>query len=287
MKGIILAGGNGTRLYPLTKGVCKQLLPVYDKPLIYYPLSVLMLGGIREILVISTPKNIPRLRDLFGNGKHLGLDISYEIQKSPKGIAEALIIGESFINKKPVALILGDNIFYGHELGKLVTQARKFKEGATIFGYYVKNPCQYGVMQFDKKKKVLAIEEKPAVPKSNWAVTGLYFYDRQAVRIAKSIRPSARGELEITDVNNRYIEKGLMRVELLGRGYAWLDTGDPNALIDASIFIKTIEERQGLKVGCIEEIAYRQGYVTKEQILQMTKKTKTTYGQYLRNLVHE
>ncbi|HPB68270.1 MAG TPA: glucose-1-phosphate thymidylyltransferase RfbA [Candidatus Omnitrophota bacterium] len=287
MKGIILAGGSGTRLYPITRGVCKQLLPVYDKPMIYYPLSVLMLGGITEILIISTPKDLPRFRGLLGDGRHLGLTISYAAQKSPKGIAEALLIGESFINHKPVCLILGDNIFYGHNMSELITQACGLKKGAMIFGYYVKNPQQYGVIEFDADNNVISITEKPRDPKSNWVVTGLYFFDENAVKIAKSVRPSARGELEITDVNNRYIEKGMMQIKRLGRGYAWLDTGSYNSLIDASIFIKTIEERQGLKVGCIEEIAFRRGLISRDDIVRLAKEIKTDYGTYLMELVHE
>jgi glucose-1-phosphate thymidylyltransferase len=287
MKGIILAGGSGTRLYPITRGVCKQLLPVYDKPMIYYPLSVLMLGGITEILIISTPKDLPRFRDLLGDGRQVGINISYAAQESPKGIAEALLIGEQFIDHQPVCLILGDNIFYGHNLRNLVSKATELDKGAIIFGYYVKNPCQYGVMEFDRDMNVVAITEKPQHPKSNWVVTGIYFFDRNAAEIAKSIQPSARGELEITDVINIYIKNGPMHVELLGRGHAWLDTGSFNSLIDASLFIKTIEERQGLKVGCIEEIALRMGLISRDEIIQLAKMNKTDYGTYLMNIMDE
>ncbi|HOY09600.1 MAG TPA: glucose-1-phosphate thymidylyltransferase RfbA [Candidatus Omnitrophota bacterium] len=287
MKGIILAGGSGTRLYPITRGVCKQLLPVYDKPMIYYPLSVLMLGGITEILIISTPKDLPRFRDLLGDGRQVGINISYAAQESPKGIAEALLIGEQFMDHQPVCLILGDNIFYGHNLSKLVTQACELKKGAIIFGYYVKSPRQYGVIEFDAGNNVISITEKPQNPKSNWAVTGLYFFDKNAVQIAKTVQPSARGELEITDVNNHYIKKGVMQVERLGRGYAWLDTGSYNSLIDASIFIKTIEDRQGLKVGCIEEIAFRKGLISRDDISRLAKTIKTDYGTYLMELADE
>ena len=264
MKGIILAGGNATRLYPVTKGVCKQMLPVYDKPLIYYPLSILMLAGIRKILIISTPKDLPRFKDLLGNGKNLGLEFSYAIQDKPRGIAEAFIIGERFIGQDEVSLILGDNIFYGHNMVSLLQQAKQELEidkGGVVFSYYVKDPQRYGVVEFDKDSKVLSLKEKPKEPKSNWVVTGLYFYDNQVVDIAKKIKPSKRGELEITDINNIYLKNSQLKVKLLGRGYAWLDTGTHDSLLEAALFVKAIEDRQGLKIGCIEEIAYRMGYI--------------------------
>ncbi|MCD6539154.1 MAG: glucose-1-phosphate thymidylyltransferase RfbA [Candidatus Omnitrophica bacterium] len=287
MKGIILAGGKGTRLYPVTKGVSKQLLPVYDKPLIYYPLSALMLAGLRKILIISTPRDIPRFKDLLGDGRQLGIEISYAEQPEPRGIAESFIIGESFIEKDNVALILGDNIFYGHDLTKFLEEASHLKEGAMIFGYYVKNPSRYGVIEFDKDLNVISIEEKPKTPKSNWVVTGLYFYDNEIVKIAKSLKPSQRGELEITDVNNEYLKRGKLKLKLLGRGFAWLDTGTYDSLIEASMFIKTIEERQGLKIGCIEEIAYRLGYIDKEQLLKLAENTSVSYGDYLKKIADE
>ncbi len=285
MKGIILAGGTGSRLYPITRAVCKQLIPIYDKPMIYYPLSVLMLSGIREILIISTSKDLPRFENLFGTGKDLGLTFHYKVQQQPRGIAEAFLIGEDFIKKSPVALILGDNIFYGHNLTQCLKRASLRKKGATIFGYYVKNPQAYGVIHFNKKKKVISIEEKPSKPKSNWACTGLYFYDHRVIKIAKSLKPSQRGELEITDVNNAYLKKGALKVELLGRGYAWLDTGSYDSLIEASTFIRTIEDRQGLKVGCIEEIAYRMGYITSQQLIKLASAIKTNYGEYLKGVL--
>ncbi len=285
MKGIILAGGKATRLYPITKGVCKQLLPVYDKPMIYYPLSVLMLSGIRDILIISTPKDLPRFRDLLGDGRSLGVKFSYAIQPEPKGIAQSLIIAEDFIRGESVCLILGDNIFYGYNLSDILQESAKLKDGAVIFGYHVKNPRSYGVLEFDKKCRVISIKEKPKNPKSNWVASGIYFYDKKAVAFAKSIKPSSRGELEITAVNNEYIKMGKLKAEFLGRGYAWLDTGTYESLIDASIFIKTIEDRQGLKVGCIEEVAYRMGYVNKAQLLKLASQTSTSYGQYLKDLL--
>jgi glucose-1-phosphate thymidylyltransferase len=285
MKGIILAGGKATRLYPITKGVCKQMLPIYDKPMIYYPLSVLMLAGIKDILIISTQKDLPRFKDLLGDGSSLGIKLSYMIQAEPKGIAQSLIIAEDFIAGDSVCLILGDNIFYGYNLSELLHKSSVIKEGAVIFGYYVKDPQRYGVLEFDKKCKVISIEEKPKKPKSNWVVSGIYFYDNKAAVIAKSIKPSARGELEITAVNNVYIKKGKLRVEFLGRGHAWLDTGTYESLIDASIFIKTIEDRQGLKIGCIEEVAYRMGYINKAQLLKLARQTPTSYGQYLKDLL--
>ncbi len=284
-KGIILAGGSATRLYPITKGVCKQLLPVYDKPMIYYPLSVLMLAGIRDILIISTPKDITRFMDLFGDGSGLGLKLSYAVQPKPEGIAQSFVIGEEFIGKDNVCLILGDNIFYGYELSKLLQDSAKLKSGAIVFGYYVKDPKRYGVLEFDRKHKVTSIEEKPKVPKSNWAVSGIYFYDNNVVKIAKSIKPSARGELEITSVNNEYIKAGKLKVKFLGRGHAWLDTGTYESLINASLFIKTIEDRQGLKVGCIEEVAYRMKYINKKQLLDLTKHVSFSYAEYLKGLL--
>lgn len=287
MKGIILAGGRATRLYPITKGVCKQLLPIYDKPMVYYPLSVLMLTGTREILLISTPKDTPRFKDLLGDGRDLGIDISYAIQKEPQGIAQSFIIGEKFIGKDNVCLILGDNIFYGHNLTELLKDASSLEEGALIFGYYVTNPSRYGVIEFDKDYNVISITEKPKIPKSNWAVTGLYFYDNEVVRIAKKLKPSKRRELEITDVNNEYLKKRKLKVKLLGRGYAWLDTGTYDSLIDASTFIKTIEERQGLKVGCIEEVAYRMGYISKKQLGKFADRIETSYTEFLRALSKE
>jgi len=284
MKGIILAGGKGTRLYPITKGVCKQMLPIYNKPLIYYSLSVLMLAGIREILIISTSKDTSRFQDLLGDGKNLGVNFSYAIQKEPRGIGESFIIGENFINKDKVCLILGDNIFYGQNLIGFLKEATSLKEGAVIFGYSVNDPQRYGIIEFDAHGKVLSIKEKPQKPKSNWAVTGLYFYDNNVIEIAKNIKPSKRGELEITDVNNVYLEKGKLKVKLFGRGYAWLDTGTYDSLIDASMFIKTIEERQGLKIGCIEEIAYKKGYIDREQLEELAEDIGTNYGKYLKKV---
>jgi glucose-1-phosphate thymidylyltransferase len=282
MKGIILAGGRATRLYPVTKAVCKQLLPVYDKPMIYYPLSVLMLAGIRDILIISTSKDIPRFQELFGDGGELGIRISYAIQAEPKGIAQSFIIGEGFIGKDSVCLILGDNIFYGYNLTEILQQAAEIKKGAFIFAYPVKYPQAYGVIVFDSKRNVISLQEKPKRPKSNWAATGIYFYDNDVVKIAKKITPSARGELEITDINNAYLKQGLLKAKMLGRGYAWLDTGTHDSLIDASVFIKTIEDRQGLKIGCIEEVAYRMGYISKKHLQKIAKTINTNYGEYLR-----
>lgn len=284
MKGIILAGGKATRLYPITKGVCKQMLPVYDKPMIYYALSVLMLAGIRDILIISTPRDLARFRDLLGDGSNLGLKFAYAAQASPKGIAQSFLIGEKFIGKSSVCLILGDNIFHGYNLSGILRQAAKIRRGALIFGYYVKDPGRYGVLEFDKKRRVTAISEKPKHPKSNWVVAGLYFYDNQAVGIAKKLKPSARGELEITAVNNEYLKSKQLKVKLLGRGHAWLDTGTFESLLDASAFIKTIEDRQGLKVGCIEEVSYRKGYINKKQLLKLAKQIPTAYGEYLRTI---
>jgi len=285
MKGIILAGGKATRLYPITKGVCKQMLPVYDKPLIYYPLSVLMLAGIKDILVISTPKDTPRFKDILGNGESLGINLSYIVQHEPKGIAEAFIIGADFIGGDTVSLILGDNILYGDGLGNLLQSAALLKNGALIFGYYVKDPERYGVIEFNKDFNVLSIEEKPKRPKSNWAATGLYFYDNSVVEVAKSLQPSARGELEITDVNNEYLKRNLLKTKPLSRGYAWLDTGTHDSLLDASLFIKTIEERQGLKIGCIEEVAYRKGYINADGLKRLAEGTNEVYGGYLLSLL--
>ena len=284
MKGIILAGGSGTRLYPLTMVTSKQLLPIYDKPMVYYPLSVLMLAGIRDILLISTPEDQPSFKSLIGDGKQLGIRVSYAVQREPKGIAEAFIIGEKFIGQDRVCLILGDNIFFGHQLSQYLQEASLSKEGATIFAYSVKDPQRYGVVTLDKKHNVTSILEKPKKTNSSWAVTGLYFYDHHVVQIAKSLRPSARGEIEISDVNKAYIERGKISIKFLGRGFAWLDTGTHDSLIDASIFIKTIEERQGMQVGCIEEVAYNKGFIGREQLLKLSKDIKTGYGQYLENI---
>jgi len=287
MKGIILAGGKATRLYPVTRAVCKQLLPLYDKPMIYYPLSTLMLAGIKDILIISTPVALPRFKDLLGDGSLLGINISYSEQPEPKGIAESFIIGESFIGEDKVCLILGDNIFYGHNLTGILKEASSIKEGAVIFGYYVKDPHRYGVIGFNTQCKVISIKEKPKKPASNWAITGLYFYDNDVVKISKSLEPSPRGELEITDVNNEYLKRGKLKVKLLNRGYAWLDTGTYDSLIDASMFIKTIEERQGLKIGCIEEVAYRMGYINKKQLAKLAREINTNYGDYLRQILKD
>lgn len=287
MKGIILAGGKATRLYPITRGICKQLLPVYDKPMVYYPLSVLMLAGIRDILLISTPKDLPRFKDLLGNGRELGIKLSYAAQSSPKGIAHSFIVGRDFIGKDSVSLVLGDNIFYGGDLSSILLEASGLKDGALVFGYYVKDPQRYGVIEFDKNCKVVSIEEKPVKPKSNWAVSGLYFYDNRVVNIAGKIKPSRRGELEITEINNAYLKMGKLNCRLLGRGYAWLDTGTYDSLIDASTFIRTVEERQGLKIGCIEEVAYRMKYISAAKLRMHADKINTSYGQYLKNLLEK
>ncbi|MCA9398647.1 MAG: glucose-1-phosphate thymidylyltransferase RfbA [Candidatus Omnitrophica bacterium] len=283
-KGIILAGGKATRLYPITKGVSKQLLPVYDKPMIYYPLSVLMLSGIKDVLLISTPEAIGSFEALLGDGSRLGLNIQYAEQKEPKGLADAFIIGEKFIGQDRVALVLGDNLFFGHGFSDALKEAVKQDE-AVVFGYYVKDPHRYGVVEFDDNQNVISIEEKPQKPKSNWAVTGLYFYNHDVVDVAKSLKPSSRGEIEITDVNNFYLKNKQLKVSLLGRGYAWLDTGTYDSLLAAGSFIQTIEERQGLKVGCVEEIAYRNKFITADQLLVLADEIKTEYGEYLKNLV--
>jgi len=288
MKGIILAGGSGTRLYPLTRSISKQIIPVYDKPMIYYPLSVLMLSGIREILIISTPTDLHLYEELFGDGTQLGLKLSYAEQPSPDGLAQAFIIGEEFIGNDNVCLILGDNIYYGHGFGKTLLEAAKLTEGAMVFGYYVKDPDRYGVAEFDENGKVVSLEEKPKNPKSNYAVTGLYYYDNSVVEKAKNLKPSPRGELEITDLNRLFLEEDKLKVQLMGRGMAWLDTGTHDSLLDASNFIATIEKRQGLKASCIEEIAYKRGFITKEQLLELAEPLKKNqYGQYLIDLAND
>jgi len=284
-KAIILAGGAGTRLHPITKEVCKQLLPVYDKPMIYYPLAVLMLAGLREILIISTPKDLGRFQGLLGDGSDLGLRLAYREQPRPEGLAQAFLLGAEFIGRENVCLILGDNIFYGHGLQKILQQAMQSMSGGVIFGYWVKDPRRYGVVEFDESGRATRIEEKPARPKSHYAVPGLYFYDNDVVEIARQLKPSARGELEITDVNNVYLQQGRLRVELMGRGIAWLDTGTPESLLDASAFVATIEKRQGLKVACIEEIAYRLGFIDAEQLQRLAQRYNNDYGQYLSRLV--
>jgi glucose-1-phosphate thymidylyltransferase len=288
MKGIILAGGSGTRLYPITKSISKQIVPVYDKPMIYYPLSVLMLAGIKDILIISTPQDIHLYENLFGKGEDLGLNIEYAIQPSPDGLAQAFIIGEEFIGNDSVCMVLGDNIFYGLDFSKHLSKASQITEGAMVFGYYVNDPERYGVAEFDATGKVLTLEEKPLEPKSNWAVTGLYFYGNDVVKKAKGLKPSKRGELEITDLNRLYLNEGRLSVELLGRGMAWLDTGTHDSLLEASNFISTIQNRQGLQVACLEEIAFRKGYISKEKLLQLAEPLKKNqYGQYMIKIANE
>ena len=282
MKGIILAGGSGTRLYPLTKAISKQIMPVYDKPMIYYPLSTLMLAGIREILIISTPRDLPVFEELFGTGEQLGLEISYAVQDYPRGLADAFIIGADFIGNDRVALVLGDNIFYGQSFSRVLEQVAAREKGATIFGYYVRDPRDYGVVEFDEQGKALSIEEKPDNPRSNYAVPGLYFYDNEVVEIARKVKPSARGEIEITSINNEYLRRGTLMVETMGRGFAWLDTGNHDSLLDAADFVAAFQKRQGLYISCIEEIAYKKGFITKEQLVRLAEPLlKTDYGKYM------
>ncbi|ADK79819.1 glucose-1-phosphate thymidylyltransferase RfbA [Sediminispirochaeta smaragdinae] len=288
MKAIILAGGSGTRLYPATQCICKQLLPVYDKPMIYYPLSTIMLAGIRDILIISTPQDTSRFAELLGDGSDIGLNLSYAVQQAPNGLAEAFIIGKDFIAGDSVALVLGDNIFFGHDFSSLVQKAAERTHGATVFGYKVGNPRAYGVVEFDDKGRAVSLEEKPEHPKSNYAVVGLYFYDNRVVKFAENLKPSARGELEITDLNRIYLEEGMLNVQLMGRGYAWLDTGTHDSLAEATNFVKTVEARQGLKIACIEEIAYKKGYIDRSQALLLAKRyAKSGYGDYIRRVVEE
>lgn len=282
MKGIILAGGAGTRLYPLTKAISKQIMPVYDKPMIYYPLSILMLAGIQDILIISTPRDLPVFEELLGTGEQLGLRMSYAVQEHPRGLADAFIIGADFIGQDNVALILGDNIFYGQSFSRVLREVASREKGATIFGYYVRDPREYGVVEFDQNGMAISIEEKPQHPKSNYAVPGLYFYDNDVVEIARNVQPSARGEIEITSINNEYLRRGTLRVETLGRGFAWLDTGNHDSLLDAADFVAAFQKRQGLYISCIEEIAYKRGFITKEQLLKLAEPLmKTAYGQYM------
>jgi glucose-1-phosphate thymidylyltransferase len=288
MKGIILAGGSGTRLYPITSAISKQMLPVYDKPMIYYPLSVLLLAGIRDILIISTPRDLPGFRNLLGDGSSLGIKFSYIEQPSPDGLAQAFILGEDFIGNNTVCMILGDNIFYGHGFGDVLLKAAELKNGACVFGYYVNDPERYGVVEFDKNLKAVSIEEKPLRPRSNYAVTGLYFYDNAVVKKAKSLKPSARGELEITDLNRLYLEEGTLEVRVMGRGMAWLDTGTYESLLQAANFIATLEQRQGLKASCVEEIAYKRGFISREQLLSLAEPVrKSQYGKYLLKIASE
>lgn len=288
MKGIILAGGSGTRLYPLTKSISKQIIPVYDKPMIYYPLSVLLLAGIKDILIISTPRDLPLYQELLKDGHQLGVNIEYAGQPSPDGLAQAFLIGEEFLAGQPACLILGDNIFYGHRFGHTLIETAKLTEGATVFGYFVNDPERYGVVEFNQDGEVISLEEKPAKPKSKYAVTGLYFYDNTVVQKAKSLKPSARGELEITDLNRLYLEEGKLSVKLMGRGMAWLDTGTHESLLQASNYIFTIEKRQGLKISCIEEIAYKRGFISQEQLLNLAKdQGKSSYGNYLEDIANE
>lgn len=285
MKGIILAGGKATRLYPITKGISKQLLPIYDKPMIYYPLSVLMLAGIKEILIISTDEALPAFKKLLGDGSDYGITLKYCVQKEPRGLADAFIVGEKFIGRDSVVLILGDNIFFGNGLPDLLREASGSSQGSTIFGYYVSDPRQYGVIEIDKKERIVSIEEKPAKPKSNWAVTGLYFFDNDVIGIAKKVKPSKRGELEIIDVIREYLNRRQLKLQMMGRGYAWLDTGTYGSLLDASMFIRTIEDRQGLKIGCVEEVAYRMGFIDAKKLTSLAQAIKTSYGDYLMGIL--